>query len=205
MTRPPQPLDASREGRLVAAAARAFTDVGYELASLNAITAEAGWAKSSFYHYFPDKQRLHDHVVATLRAAAARRVVPADLSLVDSRDYWPEVSRVLALLMIAVADDEDARMLARMFTQPLAARGPTGSLTRLRGDVRDWLGDWLRHGQGLGLVRRDLPLDLLRDMVSGTVSGALQWVAETGQVSDGEPDRVADALRGLVGVTAARS
>jgi len=49
--------------RLIDAAATAFTEVGYELASLNHIIAAAGLSKSSFYHYFPDKNELVQAVI----------------------------------------------------------------------------------------------------------------------------------------------
>src|SRR5579875_3417358 len=95
MARTPETLDPVREEDLLLTAARHFAATAYAGSSLNMIIAEAGWGKSSFYHYFANKRRLHDHVVRTLAARLTDGVQvpePADLS---AADFWPEMSELL--------------------------------------------------------------------------------------------------------------
>jgi len=167
MPRSAVPLDPERETRLTAAAATAFTEVGYELASLNHIISEAGLAKSSFYHYFPDKQRLHDHVVLTLRTRLGRGLRLPDIEDLDAGTYWQAVATLLFDLEATMAKDPQTRLLVGMFHHRLAARGPTGQLTRLRAEVAAWTARAVEAGVRLGVLRRDIPVSLLADVALG--------------------------------------
>lgn len=191
MGRIAQPLDPQREGRLLEAAASAFTEVGYEQASLNQIIAAAGWAKSSFYHYFPDKQRLHDHVVLTLRERVEEGLVVPDLLALRADTFWPAMATLVdSLAGVAVAQPE-AQLLGRMFHHPPAARGPGGQLTRLRSEVTDWIARAVRRGQSLHVVRTDLPAGLITDLAVAILSATDRWNLYRG---DAEPVRPQDAI-----------
>src|SRR5664280_2907972 len=62
----------------------------------NHLIGEAGLAKSSFYHYFPDKQRLHDHVVLTLCGRLSRGLHLPDLDSLDADSYWPAMTAMFS-------------------------------------------------------------------------------------------------------------
>ncbi len=172
------PLDTERETRLVTAAATAFTDVGYELASLNHIIGEAGMAKSSFYHYFPDKQRLHDHVVLTLRERLGAGLELPVLDDLDAQCYREAVTRVFSTLATTLAVDPQTRLLVRMFHHPLAARGPGGQLTRLRSEVAAWVDHAVAVGRRVGVLRQDVPARLLTDLALGILAVLATWVPD---------------------------
>ena len=178
MPRTPQPLDPARETRLIAAAANAFTDVGYELASLNHIIGEAGMSKSSFYHYFPDKQRLHDHVVTALRVRFAAGLRLPDLERLDANSYRVAITEVLTTLARTMTVDPQTQLLVRMFHHPLAARGPSGQLTRLRADVAAWVDRAVAAGRRVGVLRQDLPAALTTDLALGILAVLATWVPD---------------------------
>jgi AcrR family transcriptional regulator len=171
-------LDPAREARLLRAAAGAFTADGYHQASLNRIIEAAGWAKSSFYHYFPDKQRLHDHLIATLRDRLAAGLHVPQLSDLSATTFWTEAVALVASLERVLVDDPDTALLVRMFDHPLAARGPEGRLTGLRRDVRVWVLAALQHGQGLGVVRVDVPAPLLVELLLALICTGTRWTGE---------------------------
>lgn len=175
MSRTAQPLDPTREARLLRAAAAAFTADGYHQASLNRIIDDAGWAKSSFYHYFPDKQRLHDHLIVTLANRLGTGLHVPELDDLSTADFWTETAALLASFQQVLADDPDTALLVRMFDHPLAARGPEGRLTRLRRDVRAWLQAALLRGQQLGVVREDVPAPLLVELLLAVVATLTRW------------------------------
>jgi AcrR family transcriptional regulator len=178
MSRPARPLDDVRELRLLAAAADAFSYAGYEAASLNRIIADAGWAKSSFYHYFPDKQRLHDHVVLTLRDRLASGLRLPDLGSLTADSYWPAMTAVFSSMAATLSDDPQAQLVVRMFHHPLAARGPGGQLTRLRGDVAAWVAQAVGAGQRLGVLRHDVAAGLLANLAVGILTVLAEWAPE---------------------------
>ena len=178
MPRTAVPLEPAREMRLIDAAATAFTDVGYELASLNHIIAAAGLSKSSFYNYFPDKQRLHDHVVLTLRGRLSRGLQLPDLDGLDTASYWPALTTVFSSMAGTLTADPQTRLLVRMFHNPLAARGPGGQLTRLRAEVAAWVSQAVAAGQRLGVLRRDVPDSLLANLAVGILTVLTEWAPE---------------------------
>ena len=199
MGRIAQPLDPQREGQLLEAAASAFTEVGYEQASLNQIIAAAGWAKSSFYHYFPDKQRLHDHVVLTLRERVEAGLVVPDLLALRADTFWPAMATLVGSLAgVAVAHPE-AQLLDRMFHHRPAARGPGGQLTRLRNDVTDWIAQAVRRGQLLHVVRTDLPAGLITDLAVAILSTVDRWNLDRGDAEQVRPQHAITLLSDVVG------
>lgn len=175
MSRTAQPLDRKREDRLLEAAATAFTAEGYQHASLNQIIATAGWAKSSFYHYFPDKQRLHDHVVLTLRRRLEDGIATPDIHSLTVETFWPGMGILLESVDRTLAEHPETQLLVHMFGHPLAARGPEGQLTRLRREVADWLAVAVGHGTTVGAVRDDLPSGLLTDLATAILATIEQW------------------------------
>lgn len=192
-------MDPDREDRLIAAATAAFTESGYEQASLNRIITQAGWAKGSFYHYFPNKQRLHDHVVLTMRERLGTVVEVPDLDELTPEAFWPAMTGLAASLIRAATERPEIRLFGRMFHHPPAARGPQGQLTRLRNDVSGWIRRAVDRGRHLGMVRDDLPEALLTEIALGIVTvldqGALSAQAPPGY----RPEHAARLLRDALG------
>ncbi len=194
MPRTPHPLDPERETRLIAAAANAFTDVGYELASLNQIIGEAGMSKGSFYHYFPDKQRLHDHVVLTLRGRLRAGLRLPNLDQLGADSYRAAITEVLSQLVTTMSADPQTRLLVRMFLQPLAARGPGGQLTRLRRDVADWVDEVVAVGCRVGMLRQDVPASLLAELGLGILGVLARRTPYDSDEIEGWPELAAGLL-----------
>jgi len=194
MPRTAVPLDPVRETRLLDVAATAFTEVGYEPASLNHIIGEAGLAKSSFYHYFPDKQRLHDHVVLTLRDRLSRGLRLPDLDSLSADSYWPAMTAVLSSMASTLSTDPQTLLLVRMFHHPLAARGPDGQLTSLRAEVATWVAHAVAVGRQLRVLRHDVPDSLLTDLAVGILTVLTRWAPEHEKEYDHWPELATQLL-----------
>ncbi len=194
MPRTAMPLDPEREMRLIDAAAAAFTEVGYELASLNHVIGEAGLSKSSFYHYFPDKQRLHDHVVDTLRDRLGRGLRLPDLDRLDADSYRVAMTAVFSSLASTMSVDPQTQQLVRMFHFPLAARGPGGQLTRLRAEVAAWVSHAVDVGRRLGVLRQDVPASLLTDLALGILTVLTTWAPARPAVYEDWPELATQLL-----------
>jgi len=200
MPRMAVPLDPVRETRLIDTAATAFTEVGYELASLNHIIGEAGLSKSSFYHYFPDKQRLHDHVVLSLRDRLTCGLELPDLDGLDASSYWPAMTAMFSSMAGTLSADPQTRLLVRMFHKPLAARGPGGQLTRLRAEVAAWVAQAVAAGQRLGVLRHDVPDSLLANLAVGILTVLTEWAPEHLGDVDHWPELATQMLRDALSV-----
>jgi AcrR family transcriptional regulator len=62
--------DPAKRAQILAGAKRCFMKLGYEAASMNEITAEAGVSKGTIYVYFADKQTLFRALVESEKSAA---------------------------------------------------------------------------------------------------------------------------------------
>lgn len=185
MARTPQPLDPAREEDLLIAAARHFASAGYAGTSLNAVIAEAGWGKSSFYHYFSNKRRLHDHVVMTLAARLVDAVeVPAVEDLPGAR-FWAGMTELVDALGRAAERHPETRYLGEMFHASPSA--DDGSLQDLRGQVEQWLRRAVIHGRDVGVVRDDLPEELLIELTLAVLRTLDRWAVRHGSHSPGGP------------------
>jgi AcrR family transcriptional regulator len=183
MVRTQQPLEHFREARLLLAAADEFLAHGYQQASLNRIIAAAGMGKSSFYHYFADKQALYDHLLSTLTQHFAAQRATLDRSALTRETFWSELDAALRRLGAAGAVDPAQRALARLFH---AHSGHDDGFGRLRKDLYEGLGAVLQRGQELGAVRTDLPIDLVLELAAGWLFALDRWAAD-------QPDPVGDS------------
>jgi AcrR family transcriptional regulator len=104
----PAPSPARRQ-RLLEAAERLFSKVGYRAVTIAAIAAEAGFAKATVYAYFADKDDLFR---AVGEALAARLVNAVEGGLADAGSTAQKIARALAA--------KDAIILSLILNSPHA-------------------------------------------------------------------------------------
>jgi AcrR family transcriptional regulator len=170
-------LEADRRKRLLAAAAHEFAAEGYEGASLGWIAEEAGFSKPALYYYFEDKADLY----ATVVREAWQRLSPqgrVDLQGLESATFWP------ALKAFHLASYEHSReepwLLAvwKLAYHPPPDGAAAGVVAEVFAAGRDFLKALLRRGQELGVVRTDLPEELLIAVFTGADNAADHWLAD---------------------------
>jgi AcrR family transcriptional regulator len=170
-------LEADRRERLLSAAAREFSAEGYEAASLAKIAEDAGVSKPALYYYFEDKADLYATVVKT----AWRRLSPqghVDLQSLGPEDFWP------ALEAFHLASYEGSRLepwllaVWKLAYHPPPERAAAGAVREVFEAAQAYLRSLLRRGQELGVVRRDLPEDLLIALLTGADNAADHWLAD---------------------------
>lgn len=173
MARTAQPLDPAREEDLLLTAARHFAAAGYAGTSLNNVIAEAGWGKSSFYHYFSNKRRLHDHVVQTLATRLVDGVQVPDIAKLSGGDFWGAMTDLLDGFVRAARRHPETVYLGEMFHGPPS--GDDGCLQELRGQVEHWLRRAVIRGRRVGVVRDDLPERLLIELTLTMLQTLDRW------------------------------
>jgi AcrR family transcriptional regulator len=151
-------LDPAVRDRLFAVATEAFVRDGYERASLNAILAEAGVGKSTFFYYFVDKDDLFATVieaaVARITAAVGAFELPA-----SPRHFWREARAIMERWGYAAATEPGFLGLLRAM-QPLR-RAASSRLAQVMSEVRLTYRALLVRGVELGVVRDDIEVDTL--------------------------------------------
>ena len=123
MGRTPQPLSREREARIFDAAAHAFLTQGYEASSLNRIIEAAGMPKSSFYHYFADKNDLRDRMFRSVTSAVAEYIRPPDLAALAAPTYWSAMFALVDDLGAMAHERPETIAVSRMLYS--SSRSPT--------------------------------------------------------------------------------
>jgi AcrR family transcriptional regulator len=183
-------LDPERQDALLAAAADEFAAHGYAAASMNRVVERAGSSKGAFYYYFENKADL----LATVAETAMARVLadtefpaPETLTAATFWDRLREVTRVSARLM-----DVDTwymrvlREFYRLREDPEARDATAGIMDR----GRELVARYLQRGHELGVVRSDLPFDLLVDIHVAADEAGDRWMMQRWKDLSG-PERLA--------------
>lgn len=193
-------LDPEKQEAIFAAAAEEFAERGYEAASLNRIAERSGTSKGSLYYYFENKADLFTTVVerAGARAAGAATAWSWIEDLTAER-YW-EVLREQSRRAVRELKRNDwymkiARSFFRLLEEPAAREATTRALEESRRNTKRWLA----RGQELGVVRMDLPLPMLVELIMGMSEGAKRWMLEHwDEWTDEEAAQVLDAYVDVV-------
>lgn len=181
------------QARLLSAAANEFGRVGFERASIDAISTAAGYGKGTVYNYFASKEELF---AAVVDAAAAEAAVVA--ARMDGGTARERLSVVLgAFCAWARERDALARVLVReclmgtpsLYPRVIAAEQPLiGALEAI-----------LHDGASAGELRDDLSPGLLAVGLAGLVDLALvrSWASDGADLTIEQiPALVVQALLG---------
>jgi len=154
-------MPAEKRERLLTVAAREFGLHGYEAASMNRILDEAGIGKSSAYYYFEDKADLFCAVVEYSVERLGLATPVADIEALTAENFWVAFAAAHDQPLLHVREHPwlfaTARAVERLTPQS-REREPLATLaSRLMGGMSAII----QRGQQLGLIRVDLPADLL--------------------------------------------
>jgi AcrR family transcriptional regulator len=167
-------LPEEKRARILEAAARAFAAHGYENASLNQILEEAEISKGAAYYYFDDKADLFlttlRHYVEKLQAE-----LPFDIERFSADTFWFEVAEVYRHLYQAYYDLPWVLGITRAGGPAAAAALPEESTVDLQESAQGLMAQVLQRGRDLGLIRDDLPADLLHAMIIGIDAAHDRW------------------------------
>lgn len=195
-------LPPERRAEILAVAARHFAQAGFAGASLNRILEEAGVSKGAAYYYFDDKGDLFATVVeeAWDRAVAALWPSGFEADALVGPDFWPALEDLYRRQVALFAADPAAWRMAK--ATPTVLDDPSAS--RLAPRLEALMATTTRvvgRAQAAGLVRDDLPVDLLMAMV-GALDGAIDlWLLDHPDALDRDPSlpaRTFGVLRGLL-------
>lgn len=175
MPRPPRPLAPDAAQRLYRAAADAFAAKGLDDASLNDILTRAGMGKGSFYHRFEDKGALHDWVTRRIVDDVFPALRAPDLGTLTAASFRSELTALLGRFAARAREEPDLTNLGLMFHNSAGASAER-AISRVRASVVDWIDNALATGRNLGVIRDDLPSDLLTQWTIASLTTIDRWV-----------------------------
>ncbi|HQY91770.1 TetR/AcrR family transcriptional regulator [Caldilinea sp.] len=169
-------LSPQKRAAILEAAAREFAGHGYDNASMNKILDAAQLSKGAAYYYFDDKADLF---AATVQYYAGELIGDLD-SLVDGLTaelFWATFSEMYVAQFDFFYDRPwafGAIKAAGRLAEADLAKHPR--LAASLGAVQQGVIKLIRQGQQLGVVRTDLPDDLLAALLIGVDDASDRWL-----------------------------
>jgi AcrR family transcriptional regulator len=154
-------LEPKKREHLLEAAAREYASRGYGDASINRILEAARFSKGAAYYYIADKADLFAATITWCSEQITLIDVTLDLAALTAESYWPAFAHLRR------------EPLLRSYARPwlfgaLKAIERLDPATLQDGPLADYVARFqvyvfamLRRGQVLGIVRDDVPEDLL--------------------------------------------
>ena len=171
-------LEPDRQESILAVAADEFAANGYAAASLNRIIETAGISKGSLYYYFDDKEDLFTSVVEVALHRLVGDMGGMDLDQLERSNYWEGVRtfglKSLDLMRNDVWYVRLTMAFPRLRQEPEAVEAVKPALEWGRRLTTELLG----RGRELGVVRKDLPLDLLVEVTMAADDAGDRWMIE---------------------------
>jgi len=171
-------LDPEKQEAILRAAGEEFAAKGFEAASINRIIHGSGMSKGSVYYYFEDKADLFATVVerGTLRIMA--EIGWPALEVLGPDEFWDALLELTHRTVELTQRDDWWIKIGRAYHRIRREGGAKSALDRLTDLGREMWRSVVGRGQVLGLVRTDLPLDLLVEIAMGADEGGDRWMME---------------------------
>jgi len=169
----PQSYDdtADRRMRLMHAAKHVMAEVGYERASVDVITQEAGLSQSESLRYFPSKVELLEAVFNSAWEPLNSRIADIVMASYSARQA---VTAILSAMLHILGKDED---LARLLLfESRRQHGNNCEIRQSRG-FRDFLGllvHVVERGQKDGSFTKSLPAPVVASALLGAAEGMVR-------------------------------
>lgn len=168
-------LPVEKKERILEAAAKEFGAYGYEGASLNRILEQAGISKGAAYYYFDDKTDVFLTVMYSYTQELLQTIKP-DIATLDKETFWPALVQLYHQTYTSFFERPwifEAKKAGGHFADQVYADERLGQLIE---QLQMWLLLVLKRGQVLGLIRHDLPDDLLVGLMMGVDDAHDRWM-----------------------------
>jgi AcrR family transcriptional regulator len=158
-----RPRDAAADERILRTTFDQLVRVGYGALSIEAVSAEAGVAKTTIYRRFPTKRDL---VVAALGEEVPFPPPPSDLPTRETLDRF--VRQAVRMLIESGA----VRILASLLVEEQREPGVLQVFReRILGPRRMLVVEMLERGIERGEIRRDIDPLVVTEMIAGAIFG----------------------------------
>jgi AcrR family transcriptional regulator len=186
-------LAVEKRERILEAAAKEFTARGYDGASLNRILEEAEVSKGAAYYYFDDKADLYatavQHYSQELLAATA-----FDPALLTAENFWEAITEIYRQQFTHFGERPWVFGVVKAGGASAAELFAEGPLAEMMEQAQFLLLQLIRHGRALGVIRDDMPEDLLLSLIVAVDDAHDRWLyAHAAELA--APDLEASAVR----------
>ncbi|MCJ7626986.1 MAG: TetR/AcrR family transcriptional regulator [Longimicrobiales bacterium] len=187
-------LDPWKQEAILKAAGEEFAEKGFEAASINRIIKKSGMSKGSVYYYFEDKADLFTTTLERSLQRLVDEIGWLSLEVLGPDEFWDALLELTHRSVDWARRDDWWVRLGKAYHRLRQESGAGASMGRLFEFGRSRWKAIIDRGQVLGVIRTDLPQDLLVEIVMGADEGGDRWMMEHWDESSGEVlKRIVDA------------
>jgi AcrR family transcriptional regulator len=195
-------LDVDKREAILEVAAQTFAEYGYEAASLNQILTAAGLSKGAAYYYFDDKADLFATAVEYYYTALDLDVI-GRLQAATPETFWSVIAEIYRQPFL---QNYDAPWKFGVLKAAQTLPPDSSAMARLAPIFEEafgWVGGLVQIGQSLGVIRDDIPPDLLMGFIGAVDAVSDTWLlAHMADMSRDEVvamlDKTVDVIRGML-------
>lgn len=191
-------LTEDKQSSILDAAAEEFAARGYEGASFNKIIERAGISKGAAYYYFEDKEDLYATVFEQKMDQLLELAGELEIEELESEAFWRDLAEAGRSSMRQL---QGHPYIIAFFRHVFAYAGgnPDSRVVKaMMAYGRGRIADFLERGVELGMIRDDLPRDLLVELTLGLGLTLDRWLFERfASMSDEEMDIFVDKVTDL--------
>jgi AcrR family transcriptional regulator len=169
-------LPPHRQEAILAAAAHEFAERGYAAASVNRMIGRAGTSKGALYYYFENKADLFATVIERAMARVFAEVDWPALEAFTAENYWARVREVSRRSLEQMEIDTWYMRILRSYYRLRDEPGARAATARVLDRSRAMVRAFFERGRDLGVVRTDLPLELLVEMHMASDEAGDRWM-----------------------------
>lgn len=180
---------AETRGKLIAAARKAFGEVGYAAASMDDFTAAAGLTRGALYHHFGDKKGLLEAVIEQIDAEMGARL--AEISAAAANPWEGFVAECVAYVEMALEPEIQRILLLdgpAVLGDPSTWPNQSGCIASLTRSLRRLLDE--------GTIA-DADAEAMARLLNGAMLEASLWIAHADD-QEQTSGKAVDALRALL-------
>jgi AcrR family transcriptional regulator len=197
-------LPIEKRERLMEAAAKEFAAYGFEDASLNRILETVKMSKGATYYYFEDKVDLFFTVIQYCIERLELNL-ELDISMSTAETFWPSFAELRRQPLLNSFERPwlfAAVRAAERLSPAALQREPLAAFAR---QVKAYVMNILKRGQELGVIRTDLPEQLLFDWQQALDTASDHWLLAHWSELDRETiayisDQTVDGMRRALAV-----
>ncbi len=161
-----------RRGQILSAARKCFSKKGFHATSMRAIFAEADLSAGSFYNYFTSKIEVVREI-----CAEDQEGLWAELELVSKSSNPIEAIAHCVESIVGFCHSTDARIWVEIYTEASRDKEIRHICDETEGPLRKTFADAIAVGKRDGLIRSELDLATLVDIVMASCWGSVSKLA----------------------------
>lgn len=193
-------LDEAKRNKIIEVSAKEFAENGFEKASYNKIMERLEISKGAMYYYFDDKSDLYRTVMQKMYEPCHELLWKFEIDTTSSDTFWCSLEALYIKNLENLSKSEYALPLYKHLINSKYDKHSCDVLKEMIIDLRSWCHRLLSLGQKHGIVRTDVPLDLLVMIYLGVGEAVDTWAFsnENTDFCKNSPDGPLDVFKKLI-------